>query len=73
MKLSCPRNPDHKNFVRQSFDDKGRQVNLEMVDQFGRFLGGDPLDLYTGDVSYRFYCALCGQPALENHADIEGQ
>ncbi len=64
MKLVCPQSRDHKNFLRESYDSRGNLLNLEIVDEFGRFLG-DWLDLYTGDVSYRYLCAECRQEAME--------
>ncbi|MGD8687343.1 MAG: hypothetical protein PVH15_11270 [Syntrophobacterales bacterium] len=39
-------------------------VNIEPVDEYGRFLG-DQLDLYTGNVSYKYVCSDCGETALE--------
>ncbi len=65
MKLSCPQNQEHRSFLRRSYDPQGREVNVEILDQFGRFFSGDQLDLYTGDVCYRFFCAVCGAPAIE--------
>ena len=39
-------------------------MNREVVDEYGR-LEGDQLDLYTGDVHYRFKCLECGAAAAE--------
>jgi hypothetical protein len=64
MKLVCPQNQDHKTFVRESYDSKGHRVNLEIVDEYGRFVG-DQLDLYTGDVTYTYVCYHCGAVATE--------
>ena len=64
MRLKCPRNSSHKEFRRESYDNKDVRVNVEIVDEYGRFFG-DPLDLYTGDVRYRYWCAKCGAEALE--------
>ena len=52
MKLICPKNGEHKQFLRESYNDKGAQVNIEPIDEYGRFLG-DQLDLYTGNVRYK--------------------
>lgn len=64
MRLVCPQNANHKKFLRESFDSQGDKVNAELVDEYGRFLGNQ-LDLYTGDVRYRFACLECGSPAAE--------
>ncbi len=64
MRLVCHQNGSHKKFFRESYDAQGNKVNVEVVDEYGRFLG-DQLDLYTGDVQYRFKCLECGSPALE--------
>lgn len=64
MKLVCQQNSSHKKFLRESFDVQGNKVNAEVVDEYGRFVG-DQLDLYTGDVQYRFECLECGWPAFE--------
>jgi hypothetical protein len=64
MKLICPRNADHKLFLRESYDDKGTKVNVELVDEYGRFLS-DQLDLYTGNVGYKYICADCQEKAIE--------
>jgi len=64
MRLICPRAADHKKFLRESYDARGNKVNREVVDDYGR-LEGDQLDLYTGDVSYRFECLECGSAATE--------
>ncbi|MFP3869707.1 MAG: hypothetical protein ACLFVT_02345 [Syntrophobacteria bacterium] len=64
MKLLCPQNSDHKKFLRESYDHSGNRVNVELVDEYGRFIG-DRLDLYTGDVVYRYTCADCNEPARE--------
>lgn len=64
MKLVCPQDQDHRRFLRESYDHRGRQVNVEMVDAYGRFIG-DRLDLYTGDVTYRYFCLECNVPAAE--------
>ncbi len=64
MKLYCPSaNPEHKLFRRESCDVHGSKLNEEIVDEFGRFVG-DPLDLYTGDVTYRFFCVECNKEAV---------
>lgn len=64
MKLVCPNSSSHKVFIRQSHDYQGTKVNVELVDEYGRFLG-DPLDLYTGNVTYDYICADCGAAAKE--------
>jgi hypothetical protein len=64
MKLICPRSGDHKLFLRESYDDKGTKVNVELVDEYGRFLS-DQLDLYTGNVRYKYICADCQENAIE--------
>jgi hypothetical protein len=64
MRLVCPQNGNHTKFSRESYDTQGNKVNVEVVDEYGRFVG-DQLDLYTGDVQYRFKCLECGSPALE--------
>lgn len=64
MKLQCPNNPDHKSFRREAYDSRNIRVNVELVDEYGRFFH-DRLDLYTGDVTYRFLCADCGEAAIE--------
>ena len=64
MKLICPKNGEHKQFLRESYNDKGAQVNIELVDEYGRFLG-DQLDLYTGNVRYTYICSDCGETAIE--------
>jgi hypothetical protein len=64
MRLVCPQNVNHKTFLRESYDAQGNKLNVEVVDEYGRFVG-DPLDLYTGDVQYRFACLDCGSPARE--------
>jgi len=58
MKLKCPQNNNHKQFIRESYDTEGNRVNIEVVDEYGRFMG-DPLDLYTGDVRYEYFCLQC--------------
>jgi hypothetical protein len=58
MKLKCPQNNNHKQFIRESYDTGGNRVNIEVVDEYGRFMG-DPLDLYTGDVRYEYFCLQC--------------
>lgn len=67
MPLVCPQNTSHKSFLRESYDARGTRVNTEIVDEHGR-LAGDQLDLYTGDVRYRFSCLECGLPASEVNA-----
>jgi len=64
MRLVCPQNVSHTKFFRESYDDQGNKVNTELVDEYGRLVG-DTLDLYTGDVQYRFGCLDCGAQALE--------
>lgn len=64
MRLICPQNDSHTKFFRESYDAQGNKVNLEVVDGYGRLVG-DPLDLYTGDVRYSFFCLECGAAALE--------
>ena len=64
MRLVCPQNDSHIKFLRESYDTQGNKVNVEVVDEVGRFVG-DVLDLYTGDVQYRFFCLECGEPAQE--------
>ena len=64
MKLICPRSGDHKLFLRESYDDKGTKVNVELVDEYGRFIS-DQLDLYTGNVRYKYICADCQENAME--------
>lgn len=64
MRLVCHQNASHKKFLRESFDSQGNKVNVELVDEFGRFVGNQ-LDLYTGDVQYRFACLECGSTAAE--------
>ena len=64
MRLICPRAAGHKKFLRESYDARGNKVNREIVDDYGR-LEGDQLDLYTGDVHYRFECLECGSAAAE--------
>ena len=66
MKLICTQDITHKEFRRESYDSKGKIVNVEPVDEYGRFIG-DPLDLYTGDVVYRYLCAECGATAREKN------
>jgi hypothetical protein len=68
MKLICPQNRSHKEFRRESYDNKDNRVNVEIVDEYGRFIG-DPLDLYTGDVRYRYFCAKCGAAAIEENGE----
>ena len=58
MKLICPKNGEHKLSLRQSYDDTGAKVNVELVDGYGRFLG-DQLDRYTGNVRYKYICSDC--------------
>jgi hypothetical protein len=58
MKLRCPRNINHKQFIRESYDIRGNRVNIEVVDEYGRFID-DQLDLYTGDVRYEYICLEC--------------
>ena len=64
MKLLCPKNGGHKVFLRESYDDNGAKVNVELVDNYGRFLG-DQLDLYTGNVKYTYICSDCQETAME--------
>jgi hypothetical protein len=64
VKLMCPKNDEHKLFLRESYDDKGAKVNVELVDEYGRFLG-DHLDLYTGNVRYKYICSECEKTAIE--------
>jgi hypothetical protein len=64
MRLVCHQNVSHKRFLRESYDAHGNKVNVEVVDEYGRLLV-DQLDLYTGDVHYRFECLECGSPASE--------
>jgi hypothetical protein len=64
VKLICPKNGGHKLFLRESYDDKGAKINVELVDEYGRFLD-DQLDLYTGNVIYKYICADCEETALE--------
>ena len=66
MKLICIRNRSHKEFRRESYDDKDNRINVEIVDEYGRFIG-DPLDLYTGDVRYQYFCAKCGAAAIQEN------
>jgi hypothetical protein len=64
MKLVCPTDKGHQRFLRESYDIQGNRVNVEVVDEYGRFMG-DPLDLYTGDVTYRYFCLECNAPVGE--------
>jgi hypothetical protein len=64
VKLLCPKNDEHKIFLRESYDDKGAKVNVELVDNYGRFLH-DQLDLYTGSVRYKYICSDCQETAME--------
>lgn len=64
MKLICPKSGEHKLFLRESYDDKGAKINVELVDEYGRFLD-DQLDLYTGNVIYKYICADCEETAME--------
>ena len=64
MKLICPKNVEHRLFLRESYDDKGARVNVELVDEHGRFLN-DQLDLYTGNVRYKYICSDCEETAIE--------
>ncbi len=64
MGLVCRQDASHTQFLRESYDAQGNRVNTEIVDEHGRLVG-DQLDLYTGDVHYRFKCLECGSPALE--------
>jgi hypothetical protein len=64
VKLICPKNAEHKLFFRESYNQRGAVVNIEPVDKYGRFLD-DQLDLYTGNVSYKYVCSDCGETALE--------
>ena len=64
MRLVCPQNVSHQKFSREASDAQGKRLNIEVVDEYGRMVG-DPLDLYTGDVYYRFECLECGLPAKE--------
>lgn len=66
MRLVCPQNAGHLRFLRESYDARGDKVNSEIVDEYGRLVG-DRLDLYTGDVRYRFSCLECGASALEHN------
>ena len=64
MKLNCPHDRTHKEFHRESYDNQGNRVNIEVVDEYGRLIG-DPLDLYTGEVTYKYFCAECEATASE--------
>ena len=64
MKLKCPKNINHKQFIRKSYDTRGNRVNIEVVDEYGRFIGNQ-LDLYTGDVRYEYICLECKAPIKE--------
>jgi hypothetical protein len=64
MKLKCPKNINHKQFIRESYDTRGNRVNIEPVDEYGRFIGNQ-LDLYTGDVRYEYICLECKTPIKE--------
>ncbi|MGD2149241.1 MAG: hypothetical protein PVJ20_13995 [Desulfobacterales bacterium] len=64
MKLKCPQNNNHKQFIRESYDTRGNRVNIEVVDEYGRFMG-EQLDLYTGDVRYEYFCLQCKVPVKE--------
>ena len=64
MKLRCPQNRDHRQFLRESYDANGHRVNIEVVDEYGRLIG-DQLDLYTGDVTYKYLCLACRVVAKE--------
>ena len=64
MKLICPKNVEHRIFLRESYNDKGAKVNVELVDDCGRFLS-DQLDLYTGNVRYKYICSDCTETAME--------
>jgi hypothetical protein len=66
MKLTCPQDSTHKEFRRESYDSKGNRVNVEILDEYGRFIG-NPLDLYTGDVRYQYFCAKCDLTAIEEN------
>ena len=68
MKLTCPQNSTHKEFRRESYDSKGNRVNVEIIDEYGRLIG-DPLDLYTGDVRYQYFCVKCDATAREGNDD----
>jgi hypothetical protein len=68
MKLTCPQDSTHKEFRRESYDGEGNRVNVEILDEYGRFTG-DPLDLYTGDVSYQYFCSKCDVRAREENGD----
>ena len=63
MKLICPKNGEHKLFLRESYDEYGAKVNVELVDDYGRFLS-DQLDLYTGNVRYKYICSDCAETAM---------
>ena len=64
MKLKCPQNNNHKQFIIESYDTKGNRVNVEVVDEYGR-LAGEQLDFYTGDVRYEHFCLQCKVPVKE--------
>lgn len=64
MKLICPKNDEHKLFLRESYDENGAMVNVELVDDYGRFLNNQ-LDLYTGNVRYEYICSDCEETAME--------
>ena len=64
MKLICPNDSTHQKFHRESYDSQGSRVNIEVVDEYGRLIG-DPLDLYSGDVTYTYFCAECEAAASE--------
>jgi hypothetical protein len=64
MKLICPKNSEHKIFLRESYNDKGVKVNVELVDDSGKFLDNQ-LDLYTGNVRYKYICSDCAETAME--------
>jgi hypothetical protein len=64
VKLICPKNDEHKLFLRESYNDKGAKVNVELVDDYGRLLS-DQLDLYTGNVRYKYMCSDCAETAME--------
>ena len=68
MKLKCPKNINHKQFIRKSYDTRGNRVNIEVVDEYGRLIG-DQLDFYTGDVRYEYTCLECNASVKEENSN----
>jgi hypothetical protein len=49
MWLVCPQNVSHTKFFRVSYDAQGNKGNVELVDEYGRFVSAQ-LNFYTGEV-----------------------